>query len=196
MPTMKAYSRGFAPLLLVIVIVFVSIGGILYYSWQRGLIKTSPIQGVQLTPTTGLDETANWEVYINQEIGFSLRYPSNMTVSECKNGFHMFTKSSNMQSAEYCETPPYGIISLVYSTTEISPGYEQSTDFKVTTIPYNIGGVAGRKQVVDKIRESPGPDYSVHVIFNKNKYYYTFTVSDKNYEDVFDQILSTFKFLE
>ena len=69
-------NKGFVHLFLVIVIVLMGIGGLLYYSWQKGLIKTTPIQETFPYPTPG--ETADWETVLNEQVGISFRYPADI----------------------------------------------------------------------------------------------------------------------
>ena len=43
---------GFAHLFLIVVALVLAIGGLIYYSWQKGLIKTTPNQEPSPTPTS------------------------------------------------------------------------------------------------------------------------------------------------
>ena len=75
-------SKGFAHLFLLVVIVIVGIGGILYYSWQKGLIRITPSQEVSPTPTP--DPTTDWKTYKNAKYGYTIKYPPDYRI-EIKN---------------------------------------------------------------------------------------------------------------
>src|SRR3989344_5907186 len=88
-------NKGFVHLLLLIVVVLVGIGGLLYFSWQKGLIKTSPTKEAFPTPTMVINETANlsrddiirnWKTYTNTKYSYSLKYPLELTYNENSNG--------------------------------------------------------------------------------------------------------------
>jgi len=64
---------GFAHLFLIVVIVVIGISGLLYYSWQKGLTKTSPNQEVLPIPTSNINESATWKAYDGKY--FSFNYP-------------------------------------------------------------------------------------------------------------------------
>src|SRR3990172_12307598 len=49
---MSKNQNGFVHLFFVIVILIIGIGGLLYYSWQKGLIKTTPSHEPSPTPTS------------------------------------------------------------------------------------------------------------------------------------------------
>ncbi|KKQ84423.1 MAG: hypothetical protein UT08_C0018G0029 [Candidatus Woesebacteria bacterium GW2011_GWB1_38_8] len=49
---MNKNDLGFAHLFLIVVALVLAIGGLIYYSWQKGLIKTTPNQEPSPTPTS------------------------------------------------------------------------------------------------------------------------------------------------
>jgi len=78
-------QKGFILLLLVVVVVIVVtlISGLLYYSWQKGLIKTtSNTSSFSPTPTKTVDETVNWKTYEDKDFGIRLRYPNHWYYEE------------------------------------------------------------------------------------------------------------------
>lgn len=87
-------QKGFAPILIVLLLAIISVGGLLMY-WNQTK-STNTIQQITQTPaptftTTAIqtassstslsDETANWKTYIDDKYGFTFRYPSFLLVS-------------------------------------------------------------------------------------------------------------------
>ncbi len=83
--------------ILIIVICLLLAGGILV--WQYGWLakeEAKPPEG----EITQEDETANWEIYRNEEYGFEVKYPSDIfqldvnkvTLSHTLKNFHMYSK--------------------------------------------------------------------------------------------------------
>ena len=84
---LKGFTRyntisGYAHLFLLVIIVLIGTGGLLYYSWQKGLIKTTPSQKLSPTPTISLNETSDWKTHYNVEYGFSFEYPEYLVIQE------------------------------------------------------------------------------------------------------------------
>lgn len=110
----KYYSiSGFAHLFLLVVTVLVAIGGLLYFSWQKGLVKTISQQEVSPTPTTDSDANqvsdaifANWKTYTNFEHGFSLKYPPDWERHFYKGGeilFEIYKAGSQASKYEFID---------------------------------------------------------------------------------------------
>lgn len=87
-------QKGFAPILIILLLAIISVGGLLMY-WNQTK-STNTIQQITQTPaptftTTAIqtasssaslsDETANWKTYIDDKYGFTFRYPSFLLVS-------------------------------------------------------------------------------------------------------------------
>ena len=81
---MRKNSGGFALLLLLLGFALIIIAGIGYYAFKNGQIKLNPTENRANSPTTpspNLDETANWEIYRHQKLGFEFKYPNNLLKS-------------------------------------------------------------------------------------------------------------------
>src|SRR3990172_8426464 len=79
---MNILQKGFAHLFLIVVIVLAGLVGLLYYSWQKGLIKTIPSQEITPTPTLNLDKVPTWQTYSNHKYEFEIKYPSQWIYKE------------------------------------------------------------------------------------------------------------------
>lgn len=55
---MHRNSKGFAHFFLIVIVLIVGISGLLYYTWQKGLIKTSLQNVVSPTPTQFSNQTS------------------------------------------------------------------------------------------------------------------------------------------
>ncbi len=95
---MKNYNRGFSNTVTLIVILLVIIGGgFVYWSINKPVEKTdisktddTATVNEQNVPTQTIvqnDPTAGWKLYTNTYHGYSVKYPSNVTVSLVGIGF-------------------------------------------------------------------------------------------------------------
>ncbi len=193
-PTPKSNKKSLILVGVAVLLVAGVVGGG-YFLWSRSqnqTIQSSPTPSAEST----LDSTADWKTYTDDKRGFLLKYPTDFIISECKNGFHLFELSSKFKSSEFCETPPIGAISLDYSKSQLTTGFEKSEEYKVTETSITIDGIKAQKQVVEKLKDAPGPDYAVYVLFSNKDYFYNITLRDQYAEDIYNQILSTFKFVD
>src|SRR5688572_250192 len=90
---MKELQRGFAHILLLLVVVIVGIGAVGFYAYKNGQVKKEGSPGLIVTPTiaaniadgeaypTGTaeaDEKANWKTYRINELGLTFRLPEDI----------------------------------------------------------------------------------------------------------------------
>jgi hypothetical protein len=68
-------NQAFSKIWVVIIIIFLVAGGIL--TWQHFNRIETPIPAFIPTPMPTQDETANWKIYKNDEIGIQFKYPGN-----------------------------------------------------------------------------------------------------------------------
>lgn len=71
---MNKSQRGLVHLLLVAIIVS-AIGGLVFYSWKGGLLKTLPLQFSSPKPNEIQNEILGWKTYSNEKYGYSFKYP-------------------------------------------------------------------------------------------------------------------------
>ena len=168
-------------------------------------------------PTPTPDPTANWETYTNQKYKYTLKYPDDGTFKQFTcgekpsqiGGEETFALIPSSVIWEPCTVKEwfYGIEVTVETGNSASKEYYSSeefkqnmdSDWKVDAEPITIDGAVGIKSNLEytNLNDPTGccPDY-VEVRVYKNGFTYIFTLGDKMYESVFDQILSTFKFLD
>ncbi len=83
-------QKGFAPILIILGIVLLLgvAGGVYYYIQQvpkygMGFVPSPPEvirQRQTSTPSSTIDETANWKTYTNKRVGFEIKYPPDVDI--------------------------------------------------------------------------------------------------------------------
>ena len=212
---MSKDSKGFAHLFLLVVVVVIGIGGLHYYSWQKGLIKTTPNQEVPLTPTTTIDETANWKTYKNTKYNYSLKYPDNFfTTNSPEDKIVVFYISSKEDNHKY-ERPQIYVqihekttltdiantwaegkkaVQEIYEESKITPAEDGPLDLDLQEKTVNGQSAYYFEKLTEDYMgittylEKNGNTYAVSLlsIYENNDYYKT----------VYYQILSTFEFFD
>ena len=161
------------------------------------------------TPSFNPDPTANWEVYNDNEYKIEFKYPQEWIINKIPNESDAISLN-NPFNIPNINTPPYGVIVLkiqkcsnssnnlnscnnVYSTTKIAIEKRSdknclvTKDIIISNIPaYQISGVCGGEQQIPKTTIIPGKEKII-----------SFTLENhQEFEDFYDQILSTFRFIE
>lgn len=123
-------SKGFAPILIVVMIAAL-VGGYLLYQNQT---KPTPLPTTQLTSTptsspesTNSAETTNWKTYTNKDNYFSFKYPPMFTVTEKKETF----ESNNNNGRKMTNNQYF----YSFSTGKIINGNPDFSGFLVTIFP-------------------------------------------------------------
>lgn len=212
----KINQKGFAHIFFLLIIVGIfAIGG--WWLWSKGELpvsKTSP------TPTPTPDPTANWETYTNTLFSYQLKYPSGWEINRGPgdlskeelqnlsnigffapeqeepgvffgiyvNEFHPQSASRNCTDLEDCAdriqsnlSPKNQIQNIVLSNENFMDNPAKSLTYKRVTESYTQSWVHLTTILDDNL-------YHFYI-------YHPTSLSDK-YDGVFNQILSTFKFLE
>ncbi len=89
----QSKPKGFVPILIILGVVSLLgvVGGVYYYfqpqpiKYGMGFVSTPPevIKQIQTsTPSSNIDETANWKTYTNTKLNLSFKYPSNYNTQE------------------------------------------------------------------------------------------------------------------
>ena len=142
-----------------------------------------------------IDETANWKIYTNTKLGYSLKYPPDWKLIECPKdcGEDKTNESTGIISPDISNTTSGGYLKY-YSIIIDKQKFELPTENSSNEIISNItvtrhmeGGLEGEYVLFKQ------NDQTVVLNFNP----YNKEQSDPNQEKfyvIFNQILSTFKF--
>ena len=157
-------------------------------------------------------DTANWKTYTNKVYGFNLKYPNEWVYKEVLPNTSDNSYSWPPMSISFApESIPPGIVWMTIDTSHLqlneyidsqlchSPG-DCASSRNATNI--QVGGYPAKK-----VLDMPGPLSTENILVKKDDTIYRITISyqDKSYEElysqnhkreIFDQILSTFKFID
>ncbi len=162
------------------------------------------------TPRPLADPTADWKTYTNTKYRFEFKYPAKWVLGEYKIGLNDFSlavdpvKIVSQQTRESVDTYP-GLISIHFGDC-LPPdcgnivGYENFEKVKIG----EQASIEARKYEIPVYNNSPNPSYEgKHAIYHSVRYGtvqlleigYVSDLPDK-YLSEFNQILSTFKFID
>jgi hypothetical protein len=179
----KAFSKILIP---IIVILFLAGGFFAYKYWWI------PKEEAKLTTGTIANETANWKTYTNEKYGFEIKYPAEGKVvdgseSEGCRIFPLYPVSderSNPIDISVDENPNDLTLNQWIEKEEKGLTIEE----KETIF---IGGVEGVKYFAHN-----GGVYPHTVLIKKGKFIYRIDGFREFNDQIFNQILSTFKFID
>ena len=193
---LPALTKHWVKIALLSVLGLVLAGGLVFAGIQIGKKQALPV-AVSPASTPTIDPTANWKTYGNEKYKFTFKYPPEWNYAESysktsmNNNWLMITlaKKENMQSL-----PVSGLPNIQVHITE-STDQKQFSFYEWTKV---VGSTSVDK-IQAEIRQHKSSDQK-EVVFIKNGY--TFEVISQNYNkdtsqnEIFGQILSTFKFLD
>lgn len=207
----KKSSPVFVIALILLLIAIVMLGG--YVLWTKYLnksTKTTPTPVAVVTASPTPDPTANWKTYTNNDLGLTFKYPNNLVVS-AKGGENPYIVIDTQQVAI---PEPFdsrlGPIEISYDLNgdPYSKALEKrKADYQLDTLQtenINSGGVRGvilSGEVIPGFRSGR----FVQAIFDNGSKpaitawyqgYPTGATSTPITENIFDQVVSTFKFIE
>ncbi|PJC28281.1 hypothetical protein CO054_00950 [Candidatus Shapirobacteria bacterium CG_4_9_14_0_2_um_filter_39_11] len=153
------------------------------------------------TPTP--DPTADWKIYTNTKYGWFLRYPSNWETEEVVDRSVIFRAPNTSYQEPTLKVKTGAEIRIMLSPYKFS-GDITSLEPKIGPVPESdvtiiaVERMAVAEQLAIKIISEGigGRSISVNVPKGTEVYQITFRSSDVPYQDTFNLILSTFKFLE
>ena len=194
-------QKGLTPLLIVLLIA-AAIGGYLLYSGKINLNNTSstPVQTTQPSPATdaspaptGAGETANWKTYSDLINPYTVKYPPDWAYASTTDSVKFFppgadlVSGKSLEGVDFIHIVPLKMLEFNAKVTE---------DTKVNVAGQLVSKVTGIEIISDTgtlIHVGPieykGSNYLIVFTSGSHK------ANQKNI-DVFDQMLSTFKFTQ
>ncbi|KKS00112.1 MAG: seg [Microgenomates group bacterium GW2011_GWC1_41_20] len=190
----KKNSPVFVIALTLLLVAILALGG--YVLWTKNFsglgIKPTPSPVVPVTATPTPDPTISWQSFTDQESRFTFKYPANWTQVE------------NSVVSDITPTLPsyrdsgsdYYVISTEFNDTDFNSWMQQSGVSNFTSAVLNGYQMHSSYDI-------PGqtPGYEVFIEFNNkiaglNLFPYDRKYPDTKIIEIYNQILSTFKFIE
>lgn len=155
-----------------------------------------------LEPVATPDPTEQWEVYDNEENGYTIKFPSESYIRlACEDEeltatvrLETDTRQSPIEMGSCNRGGKYELETKTYSS--IQPEPEESKYYLVEKREVLIDGNKGNLYIhtFTNIEDGPYAKWYVLARINKDNKTYEVSFSDKQNLDLFNQILSTFKF--
>jgi hypothetical protein len=213
---MKKNNQGFIQIVIMILLLLVVGGAAYYFGTQKGNISlnptstpissTVPSSNIVTKPTS--DPTANWGTYTDKTYGLSFKFPSGYFVYKCPSDNSGATTVLLLSTSVYkpnqkidCGFTDSSDLSMLIEKTlpSTNPADQQENQriYLIQNEAVNIGGV-NTNLITYSLKPEVSPDgytpWFTELNFEKNGEYYTITLKDKEFLNIFNQILSTFKF--
>lgn len=151
------------------------------------LVATSSPE-LTLTP----DQTADWKTYTNTIYGYEIKYPSEFSykISEKGEAMVVFDPSQEVLESPAAEDKTLVIITADTSKPVIDKSYYGEPAQIAEEVEVTVDGEIGQQVVFSK----PVAWIQTAVPYGKRSFY--FNLQNMQYRSEYNQILSTFKFLE
>ncbi len=201
-------QKGFAPILIILLIALAVGGYSIYSNYLNNQTKPTPQPTTHSTPQPSpspADEIANWKTYTNTKYGFSLKYPPTYILLDSGVGTPCIVSSQDKLNNSLSQG-----ICINVSLADIYTNYEQASMLLIQNYEKdNTGKIPQHKiEEPDKITIIKGPysfpEAKLENVYERTTYwkYKGGAVTagyhnvNKNEADIYDQILSTFKFTQ
>lgn len=196
--------KGFAPILIVVALLSILVivfFGLRYYAkthntWvgeNTPILTQDQTLPPQATPTP-FDETANWKTYTNVQYRFLIKYPETLIPNVLGNASELFTIP--ITGNDRIEIETIGLIEPFDLNDEMNNDLQRRGDPK--KINFHNKPAVLTKYTVKQAPKPPVIPYMAVFVYLEDKkskivlgYY-----GDESNELLFNQILSTFKFLD
>ena len=188
------------PLIVITLVILIVIGICVYFEYfHRVSITQSP--EIKKQENVVKDETADWQTYRNEEYGFEMKYPESWEVRGDSNGVII---GSSLPTDEWHPVAiniySESVDQLISQISQPQEDEEVGAEIVETeTEDIEINNIRAKRVVRKSNWREFGADRSIHTIFPEGEI--TFDISLRTFEgdenqDVYNQILSTFRFRE
>lgn len=183
-------------LILAGIVVLIALAGGIFYLGRVTAPKPQPSSTP--SPTTIPDETANWKIYTNNQLGYTFKYSYNLSIKDEPPSSGEITRQELRDTTADLE--------LIVSVQDKVIDQERLNGLGVNEVGINksFNNINGTLYSTSGTGVG-GSRYRQDFVFNKNNYYFWIILST-SYKDlnttqteesankIFDQILSTFRF--
>lgn len=141
-------QKGVAPILIVLLIAVLGIGG--YFVYQNYSTKTTPTPTPYSTPqpsSSSTDETANWKTYENSKYGFSIKYPPELTYEEKRNTVVFANLENKSKEPSYIKIDIYD--TKIFKTTLEETMKQLTKTFGASWRDIKIGQLDGKNAEIN-----------------------------------------------
>lgn len=206
MPFLTQGKTNWKYILIVVILVILVSGGILVYTNYliKEIISFSRISEIKKPGKIIEDETANWRTYFNENLSFSFKYPTNWIMKEdtlpdipreTMASEYLYISNDLMSESPglilYVNPAGFGVI-------------PPDIEYELAPTEENGVKIINRTEIPPFDEEGPTNIDGIVVIFCKtvrlgaNTYSFEFVFKEggKDFEPVFNQMLSTFRFIE
>ncbi len=213
-------QKGLVHILLLVIILIVGVGITGFIAYKNGQVRSIPSFSPTPTPNSIASQIpnadlANWKTYTNNKYGYSLKYESNPTLEQrtCGlkpndfNGEEWFIlQQKNQDAIQKICYPLESIAELQIVVESTDKTSEKSilqnfpkSNWNISIKEITIANKSGKMINAEFIGENESGLIQTPVrevrVFN-NGYTYFIDLTNFKLEETFDQILSTFKFLD
>jgi hypothetical protein len=196
---------------LIIVIIIISLLGTVGYLYFKNTqlqknvgdnaLQSATPSGDKTEPSKTSDPTAEWNKFTNED--YSFKYPLNWDtciIGENSNS-RMVGPKDDVDKVRNMKGGFGGGTFLTFTITTLTekPVWETDEYWTVTSAPFKVGGLDATKYNISVIQDGPGfstGDKITSVLVKRNDKFFQLELLKQMYKDIYDQIVSSFKFVD
>lgn len=199
-PSAPRFPKIFIIGIVVLLLIILGAGAFVLQSKnnKQQVAQVTPVPTKPITPTPTPDPTANWKMYTNTKYGISIKYPPTWIYREIPGSagstaddVYLELSSSGFPSPQ---TDARADITFTFTKNDPSANWQPKDFSNYQSAAYQLGNVSATK-ISGVNRVSLSPDMVILAPIGNN-YVQILSNEPGNPPQIFDQILSTFKFTD
>lgn len=190
-------------LLILVAFLFVSLLFSLYLNFYKFSTASIPTPTPGIIPTETINPLSDWKTYESKTLGFTISYPSDWEINDSQNSVGMDSPESIKARITYPTAIPFDIIIKTLAEKDLPNNIKNLTlDQWITSSAAKEYGLENTaiKILIDKFSgykgvfcgEFCGTNYFI----KKGTKIYEIDLNAENIPEIYNQIISTFKFTE